>query len=242
MTFYTAIAKYYDLVFPLNPAQIRFTHQFLVPGLISQRVLDLGCATGKLAVALAEDQWQVEGVDSDAIMIKMARERKGNILQVQFHQLDMMEVGGYFSDSSFQVVLCYGNTLAHLSGIEEIKRLFKQAYNLLEEEGALLIQVVNYDHVLEQKVSSLPVIDREQVRFIREYQQQGDQIRFLTRLEIKERRETLENEVLLYPVTRSQLSSSLSAAGFRDIRFYANFNGDEYQPDGMGLVVAAKRV
>ena len=112
MDLYTALAAHYDDVFPVTPAKLGFARSIV--GDPPQRILDIGCATGSLAIALAQEGHRVTGVDLDAEMIELARRRPGGGA-VEFRAMDMRDVAPSLPAGAFDTVLCLGNNLPHLS-------------------------------------------------------------------------------------------------------------------------------
>ena len=120
MKFYESIADYYEFIFdPEDSAEI-IDGLFLGPG--SRRIIDIGCATGKLAAGLAALKHDVTGIDLDAKMIGIAKEnysRKG--LSVSFARENMLNIANVFERGYFGAAVCVGNTIVHLGGEAEIE-------------------------------------------------------------------------------------------------------------------------
>ena len=72
------------------------------------RVLDAGCGTGRVAIRLAEHGYQVTGVDIDASMLEVARERAPGLRWVlgDLAGLDRLALG-----ASYDLVVCAGNVI-----------------------------------------------------------------------------------------------------------------------------------
>ena len=193
--------------------------------------MDVGCATGQLAATLARDGHEVTGIDLDATLIDMARkDAAAHGLKVNFEVMDMTEVAANFSSCSFDMVLCLGNTLVHLPSLEEIGGFIKKISGVLKKGGVFIVQVVNYDHVLARGITELPVIDTEHVRFERHYvyDRVNHRMHFRTNFTVKENMNYFEDEVLLYPLTQSELDSLIKSAGFNEVSYFGDFSAKEY--------------
>ncbi len=239
---YRSIAPYYEEIFPLKEATISFIRSFLKGA--PSRVLDTGCAVGQLAVALARDGYNVTGIDLDAAMIETAKKDTSNRgLMINFEAMDMMEIDAYFAPHSFDMVLCLGNTMVHLQSTGEIGRFIKKVFDLLKKQGTFIIQVVNYDHVLARGITELPVIDTPHARFERHYiyDQARHRMHFQTRFTVKEDMTYFEDEVLLYPLTRSELDSLIKHAGSNEAVFYGDFSANKYTNESPALIAVARR-
>jgi hypothetical protein len=115
-------------------------------------------------------------------------------------------------------------------------------YSLLNQNGVVILQIVNYDRILRYDIKELPPIDRLEygVRFIRNYKLEGDKILFKTKLIINNNR-TYDNCIKLYPLQSQALVNMLKEVGFKDIKLYGGFDEKEYTLDSFPLVVKAFR-
>ena len=231
--FYSNINEYYDFIFKTNKAQVDFVKSF-TPS--NGNVIDIGCGTGSLAIELSMEMQVVVGVDFDSKMIKRANEKRdGN--NVSFRQMDMLKVADHYSD--FNTISCFGNTLAHLTSLKKINDFCNVAHSTLAKGGSLLIQIVNFDKVLANNISSLPLIDNEKIRFERYYKLDtaSGLIEFDTRLTSKNKEEQLDNSIKLYPLKKEELENILINLGFTEIEFFSNFKKDSWSLDGMPTIV-----
>ncbi|WP_150451835.1 methyltransferase domain-containing protein [Arenibacter lacus] len=73
MGFYQQIAPYYHHIFKINVHQVEFI-KLKIPKRDSS-ILDIGCGTGTLSLALGEHYQQVLGIDLDPEMIRAALAR-----------------------------------------------------------------------------------------------------------------------------------------------------------------------
>jgi len=160
---------------------------------------------------------------------------------VNFIQMDMKRIGAFFKVHSFNLILCFGNTLVHLTDFSEIESFCREARRLLKEGGKFLLQILNYDHILDHNVKRLPLIENNHITFERyyEYDNIKNLIRFRTILTVKERDRRMENEILLYPVRKHELDEALRNSGFTDISFYGDFDKSELKTYSLPLVVTA---
>ncbi|KOH46119.1 class I SAM-dependent methyltransferase [Sunxiuqinia dokdonensis] len=240
--FYSAIAKYYNQIFPLNEKQLEFVKSSLV-GLDGKKILDIGCSTGQLAKKLAGLGGQVTGLDLNEKMIALAQ-KENHFPDLQFVVGNMLEADSYCEESSLDAVLCFGNTLVHLDSIDEIGRFFKVVAKLLKPGGKFLVQMLNYDYILDQQVDELPLIDGPKISFIRKYdlpEGENDKIIFNTELVIKSTRESLFHASRLLPLRKNDLHSLLQHFGFERIKYYANFDKKPFGGHHLPLVLSAER-
>jgi len=238
MKFYTSISQVYDYIFPYKAMQLEFIKSYLNGQ--NQSILDIGCGTGNLSIELAKQDVFLEAIDFDAKMVNIAQ-RKNTLANLTFHQMDMRNIARKFTANQFDIVYSFGNTLVHLLSLVEIANFISSIRKILKPKGKLLIQILNYDNILNNKVRLLPLIDNDKIRFERYYEfDDSELLDFKTILKIKETNDSIENVIKLYPITKTQLEKILINNGFVNIEFFGNFNKGPLQKDSLPLVVSCE--
>jgi 2-polyprenyl-3-methyl-5-hydroxy-6-metoxy-1,4-benzoquinol methylase len=240
--FYRSIAGYYDDIFPYHPVQKRFVLSSCGGENKEKSVLDIGCGTGNLTLELSRDVGNITGIDADREMIRHARSKSegyGNI--VRFQCLDMMEITRHFTPGEFDLVLSFGNTLAHLPGPVEIRQFLEGTRSILSPGGCLLLQVVNFNRILSGNMDGLPPIENEKIRFERfyDYHKNSPVIDFRTILTVKKENRIIENSIPLFPVLNNELDNSIKKAGFKISIFYGGFAREPWTEKSPASVVEA---
>jgi len=240
--FYTSIAPHYQYIFPFNPAQIEFLRHVLPYN--GARVLDVGCATGDLAFALTHFGFPIWAFDFDPQMVQIAQKTKQEDSMFPiFEQLDMRQIDERFPEAYFDTVICFGNTLVHLLSDDDIRKFIQAAFKVLSPEGKLTIQILNYQHILENQIKSLPLIDNEHIRFERNYEF-GDEsglIDFNTKLTVKATGQEINNSTKLYAIRQNKLQELLEEAGFSAIEFFGSFNREPLTSTSLPLVLSCQK-
>lgn len=240
MSFYESIAEYYHYIFPLNKTQASFvqesfdeTHQ--------KDLLDIGCGIGELSSELSKSFKSVHAIDLDEAMIQKALSCH-QTAHLHFQKLNMLEIEKIFGADSMDAIVCFGNTLVHLDGSEQLLDFFKQSKAVLKSDGKLLLQIINYDRIIDQNINFLPTIENDEIKFVRNYRLHPDhkKLDFETILTIKEIGKTIKNTIQLYPVRKKEIGLLLNQAGFTEIKYYSNFKREAYRPESIPLVVEAK--
>lgn len=239
MEFYESIAGYYDKIFPLKRHMVEFVNSYLQNN-DECMLIDIGCATGHMDATIASDKVNVHGLDLDKEMINYATNMYTNE-NVTFHVMDMLSIDEEFNEDSVDIITCFGNTLVHLVNEEEIYHALEKMKHILKKDGKLLIQILNYQYILDECIKELPLIENDHIKFERFYSEQvrDERLIFETRLTIKETGEIISNEIYLYPLLKDQLEKTLNKLGFRHINFYSNFNKEPYTFNHLPLVVEA---
>ncbi len=240
--FYSDIADYYEKIFPLKPEPLNFVLTELKNTGEQRHILDVGCSTGQMARVLTENGFYVTGLDLDPAMIRTADNKNQNIgNRPEFRIGTMTDLRAIAGDSFFDGILCLGNTLPHLTHISERRTFFRESYGSLKQNGKLLIQTVNYDHILALRQTSLPAIDNDEIRFERNYLHNGDDklILFTTSLMIKSTGQKTEGSVRLYPLVRNELHGLIMEAGFSSAEFFGNYKKEPLLPGSPAIIVSA---
>ncbi|WP_227766891.1 class I SAM-dependent methyltransferase [Zhaonella formicivorans] len=244
MEFYQAISKHYDAIFPLGEAQLKLLSEEFAG---KNKILDLACGTGTYALALGAKGFQVYGLDLDASMVAEARSKAAKErakVDVDFLVADMRDCAELFSPKSFGGIFCIGNSLVHLPSKEHLGTLVKNVFDLLEEGGVFISQIVNYDRVLHYGITELPVIHNRQagVRFIRKYKynEEHRRIIFSGTLEV-EGEKPVTNSVTLLPLLKDEMIAMHQEAGFKQIETFGGFRREPFTLDTQALVVVARK-
>ncbi len=235
MSFYKVLSPYYDFIFPLNHNALSFLSSYFNKG---EPLLDIGAGTGSMAIALAEKGCKVTAIEPEETMaehIRLKAAASGTPLSIHTKSMEQIEQ----LQETFDGIYCIGNTLAHLQNLEELESFLDNCLKKLNQNGKLILQLVNYDNVMTNDHFSFPVIKKENFVFTRQYAKKEENILFTTTLTTD--KESLVSTVPLYPITSLQLIPSLKKTGFQEIQMYGSFIKESYSPNSQALIVVASR-
>ena len=118
-------------------------------------VIDLGCGSGEHSRFLAAEGYSVLGLDrSDSMLAKASEQPLPPNLQFLLGELRDLST---LVERRFGAAICLGNTLVHLTAEEDLQRAFTGVAEILEDNGVLLFQILNYEPVFEGMVRYLPL-------------------------------------------------------------------------------------
>lgn len=228
MGFYQELSKYYDYIFPTGNEQVKFLEEVI--GTPPKAVLDIACGTGGYTLELAQKGYNVTAVDLDEQMIvSLGAKAKKDGLSVRFLQANMLDLESKLTEK-FNLAFCIGNSIVHLDNLLQIKEFLLSAKKLMENDGSLVIQIINFDRILLKDIKSLPTIENEELGLSFErnynYSKENNKIYFNTKLKVDGK--VLVNEISLYPLLQDELIEAINDAGFKKIKMFGDFNGGEF--------------
>lgn len=245
MGFYEELSRYYDIIFPAAPATVNFIEK-AANG--KKYMLDVACGTGNYAIELVKKGFIVDGIDLDSEMIKAGiNKAKAENLDINFVQGNMKDIKTLFYGKKYDLIYCIGNSLVHLDNEDEISQLISDIANLTNDNGTLLIQIVNYDRILDFNIDHLPTISRKEagVEFVRNYvhDKTSGKILFNTEIHISNEDKThkYENSVALLPLRKDVLINIVKKSGFNNIKLYGGFNEEEHTENSFATVLVATK-
>ena len=178
------------------------------------------------------------GIDPDESMINKAKKNNsGNNLTYEVGGMESLATS--FGAGAFSAVTCLGNTLVHITEPTLIQKVITDIYSLLSDGGVFIGQILHYDYILRNKVTSLPILETDKVIFERGYDLSQKPIKFMTVIHDKEKGAQFHNETPLYPLLRKELEDMLSIAGFKNSEFFGSYAGEPLKDDSLPLIVRA---
>lgn len=213
------------------------------------KLLDAACGTGRHAIALANEGFQMSGAD---LFPEMVSQAQANAFAAD-QNLNLKTVGfgnmfKAFNRDQFDAVLCLGNSLPHVQSQTELAQALADFAALVKPGGIMILQSRNFDRIVKYKLRWMDpqAVDESNKHYIfyRFYD-------FLPNGLIQFNILTLSRGVsqdwqqemvatLLYPIQSEQLLEEITKVGFEKVRFYGNMAGDSFDPEtSSDLVVVA---
>lgn len=207
-------------------------------------LVDLGCGTGEHSELLASEGFAVVGLDRSAALLAKAREAYGTPRFVR-GLLDELPFRG---EGTFAGALCLGNTLVNLPDDHRISACFRSLRRLLPAGAPFLIQIVNYDRILDRGIRHLPLNFREgddgELLYLRLMDRVDEKrIRFevLTLArggDADGTRIVQTTSTILRALRHDELGRLLKEAGFGGVELFGDYAGGRYDRESSSDIIA----
>ncbi|NLM39097.1 MAG: class I SAM-dependent methyltransferase [Firmicutes bacterium] len=139
---YTHLAQFYDL---LMDEDYQAWASYLLDlaeeaGISPKRILELGCGTGNLSLALAACGMEVVGVDISPEMIRGAQEKAGiQGLALDFRVQDMREL--HFPDQRWEIAIAACDAMNYLTTAHDFCLALQAVHRHLEDGGVFFFDL-----------------------------------------------------------------------------------------------------
>jgi len=221
--FYNELASEYDAMISFDKAvESKKAHIKKLITAEMKSAADIGCGSGVDSIALASLGLKVTAFDPSVEMLKAskANAEKTNV-EIDFQNCPADNIPREF-DKKFDLVVSLGNTFANIPK-EKFSASLKRCYDILKPNGQLLIQVLNYEKILNEKKRIVNITEAGDNYFIRFYDFATEHIVFNILYFSKS---NPSNQRLIstkiYPHSSENFKSGLEKAGFSSIQFYSN--------------------
>jgi len=207
-------------------------------GISSGDVLDLACGPGRHAVPLAVAGFAVTALDTSHCLLQQGQMRAQQAgVEVQWRQQDMRALS---DDSRFNAVLCLWTSFGYFADPEDDLRVLAAVRRALKPGGALLLDVVGKEYLLQHLQAvhlrefpdgvlliERPILVDEMRRFNNQWLLiDGDRVH----------RANFEHAIY----TAAELRDRLSRCGFEEIAVYGGLHGEPYDLEAERLVLVAR--
>ena len=139
-------------VIPTEPVELDFTWYNLIRSRVvretvggARRVLDVGCGSGSVLLALAGRIGRGVGVDvsrSEVARAERARKRR-RVRNVSFKVADAARLP--FQSGSFEAVVCLGDVLTYAGSYPRVRRALSELRRVLRPGGIAVIEGMNWE-------------------------------------------------------------------------------------------------
>ena len=233
------LAACYDAA---NPPEAFYAHYLALAGDAPKTILDMGCGTGRLAVALAERGHRVTGADPSAGMMSVARNRLG-ATRVTWVDSDAKSLA---LDTRFDLITMTGNVFQVFLQDEEIRATLRNLHRHLAPGGVLAFETRNpqveewrgWTPDLTRETIAVPGVGAVDVHYdIAETN--GAFVTYETHYRFGPDDVAVGRDTLRF-VTRDELAAFLAEAGFTDVTWFGDWDRAPLTARSPEFVVVAR--
>ena len=192
------------------------------------RVADLGCGTGEISIRLAEQGFEMIGLDNSEDMLtyaaNKANEKKISITWL--HQ-DLTKMEGL---DNIDLAVSYCDVINYITEKDQIKEVFRRTYSSLKQDGMFIFDVHSI-HQVEQNYKNQTFADvledMSYIWFCSEGEEIGEMFHDLTFFVLDQDKYVRFDEYhheRTYPI--SFYKETLKEVGFTNVQVYADFSLD----------------
>jgi ubiquinone/menaquinone biosynthesis C-methylase UbiE len=135
-------AETYDTVVPDWPGEIDFYRELAAETHAKdQTILEVACGTGRIAIRLAQEGFDVVGLDFSPAMLAVAREKSTGMPNTRWVQGDMRV---FNLDETFGLIIIPGHSFQNILTIEDQVSTFQSIRRHLAAGGTFVVHV---DHL-----------------------------------------------------------------------------------------------
>ncbi|KIL46064.1 class I SAM-dependent DNA methyltransferase [Jeotgalibacillus campisalis] len=128
------------------------------------RLLDVGCGTGEWTLQIAQNGFEVTGIDLSESMLAVASHKAQQAgIPLSLFQQDMAEAGGF---DPFDMITIFCDSLNYLETEEELKKTLQNMFTLLNDGGLLLFDVHSPFKIQEQFINQTFTYDDGSIAYI----------------------------------------------------------------------------
>lgn len=108
-------------------------------------ILELACGTGDLGILLKQSGYNITGLDLSEEMLTIAKSKQAQSgVEFPLLQADMRDLS-YFA--SYDAIISFCDSLCYLQSPKDLKKVFEQVYQHLNDEGIFMFDVFTTEHI-----------------------------------------------------------------------------------------------
>ncbi|MFW6189103.1 MAG: class I SAM-dependent methyltransferase [Planctomycetota bacterium] len=219
-------------------------------------VLDVACATGRLAIPLARQGHEVVGLVCSRPMLELVRKRvreeppaarqRLSFLQEEPEEMDL--------DRRFGAVLMPNSAVFRLHGKYSIQQCFRRLYRHTRPGGAAVLDCIAPEQMAEQEIGRRVEVEesvnprtgllnrelRRVTNIMWDTQLVNVELTYVEVEDGEERRHTFERTCRW--LEKDEGVEMLRHAGFPEVDVYGDFNRSPYTEESPRLVLVARRL
>jgi len=157
--FYEIVARYYDAEVGEKVDDLQLYSELAEQ--YGSPIFDVGCGTGRVLLHLAQEEYDVHGIDDSKEMLK----RLQNKLDALPHLKEYVtythgDVLQYTDEKQYKLVLLTYNALMHFHTEEKQIQLLERLHALVDDDGLLVLDLPNAGETFATQETDAMLLDR----------------------------------------------------------------------------------
>lgn len=233
-----SLASLYDI---LNPPGEDTAFYLSLPS-AGSTILDIGCGTGLLAAALAEQGHRVVGIDPSSTMLEIARTRPGGE-HVDWFEADARS---FNLETSFDLILMTGHVFQVFLSDDDVRRALANARRHLNPGGRLVFESRNPSAKAWESwtpAHSRKTVVHPTLGHVETWHELGEvepgTVSFSSFAQIHGQSTPLISHSTLTFRSLPEIEALLEAGGFHDRRWIGGWDGAPLDADSPEIIVIA---
>ncbi len=202
----------------------------------AHRILDAGCGPGRHIIELAQEGYEVIGLDISTPMVKIAKENaKQSGVSATFKSADLLNLHQAIK-KNVDAVFVLGNTLSSLPDPSSVSVFFQRAASVLNPGGILVVQVLNHDRWKPQGIFDYPPRQFTWQDYtgylLRHFEWLTNKVEMTTALMYQKDGEWSQefNRHYQLALNTKLLEAMLKTAGYSSVKFMGGMDASKFNP------------
>lgn len=239
--FYNSASQFYDDMVSFSSLIENRTAWYKT--LITQEMksaADIGCGSGLDTIALSGLGLKVSGFDVSELMVEHAKKNAADYkVQAEFIVSEVDKISSDYHNS-FDFITSMGNTFANIEP-GKLKPSLEKIRKMLFTRGIFVMQILNYDLILEQQQRIINIKKAKSNTYVRFYDFYPEHINFNI---LKFLNDSPQSADLLttkiYPHSLTTITNHLHEAGFSQINTFGSLKMEHFdRKSSKDLIVIA---
>ncbi len=222
---YEVLSRFYDEHWAgFDTQYVEFLNAIMEQsGMTGVDILDLGCGTGTLAVALGQLGHGVHGVDRSAAMIAKAQDKAKHLESVKFSVGDMET---FVAPDRYSLVICVFDALNYLLDEDSLKGMFRCVAHALRKDGLFVFDFNTHRMYLGHRGQD---IQREvnNVKFVQTLTYDEEKRLATTIFDFGSKKEIHYQRAYML----KEIQGALSQVGLGIVDVFSDLDGTLYRPE-----------
>lgn len=234
-----AITEYYDELYPVTDQLKKFFEKEVSGYKLPVKFLRVGCATGCFEHYLAKCGADVTGIDNYHSFLESAnRKKRTQLMALRFFDMTTLEMSRYLGKGFYDVISVLNDRITLLSDSTLMAKFFYDCKQLLCDNGKMIISLPNFDKYSGKNEFMLPEKDSMRVKLHTKVTESfsGE---YLCNQYIETgsgKKISVLKDVPINFLTKEKITENAKKAGFNGVKFYSDFEKNDYSPESECLV------